>query len=310
MNTTTRHAHTMRLWALSAAILLPVLALPALAGTHPFSAQKPADPTGTVEVVSVEGTIEISGWDQPTVDVTGTIGDKVERVDVTSSANRTTVRVVLPSGSSNWKNDDTAAHLKIRVPQKSQLEVSLVNSDLRVTSVAGNQHLQTVSGDINGDGGGGDLQVNTVSGDVRLVAHNSHNAQFKTVSGDLMISGADGDLQLNTVSGDASLTLGSLTRAHLESVSGDVNVTAGGFAAGGQLDADSVSGDVMVHLRVLPDADIDVQSFSGKINNCFGPKPVEEQYGPGSRLSFRNGKGGGRIHIDTKSGDVTLCGAK
>ena len=310
MNTSTHRTRTTHLRALSVAILLAVLSLPALAGTHPFSAQKPADPTGIVEVVNVEGTIEISGWDQPTVDVTGTIGDKVERVDVTSSANRTTVRVVLSSGNSNWKNDETTARLKIRVPQKSQLEVALVSSDLRVTGVAGSQHLQTVSGDINGDGGSGDLQVNTVSGDVRLVAHNSHNAQFKTVSGDLNISGADGDVQLNSVSGDANLTLGTLTRAHLESVSGDVNVNAGGLAAGGQLDADSVSGDVNVHLTALPDADIDVQSFSGDIHNCFGPKPVEEQYGPGSRLSFRNGKGGGRIHIDTKSGDATLCAAK
>jgi hypothetical protein len=75
----------------------------------------PADPAGTVEVVNVEGSIEISGWDQPSVEVSGNIGDKVERVDVTSSANHTTVRVVLPSGNS-W-DGDSSAHLKIRVPQ-------------------------------------------------------------------------------------------------------------------------------------------------------------------------------------------------
>ncbi len=93
-------------------------------------------------------------------------------------------------------------------------------------------------------------------------------------------------------------------------MSGDVNVTATGLASSGQLDAESVSGDVGVHLGALPDADIDVQTFSGEIHNCFGPKVVEEQYGPGSRLSFRSGKGGGRIHVDTKSGDVTLCASK
>ena len=112
-------------------LLLSSLALPAWAAMRPFSAQKPADPAGTVEVVNVEGSIEISGWDQPTVEVNGTIGEKVERVDVTSSANHTTVRVVLPSGNS-W-NGDSSAHLKIRVPQKSALEVSLVSSDLRVS---------------------------------------------------------------------------------------------------------------------------------------------------------------------------------
>jgi len=143
-----------------------------------------------------------------------------------------------------------------------------------------------------------------------MVARNSHNAQFKSVSGDLVVSGADGDVQLGTVSGDASVSLGTVTRAHLNSVSGDVSINASGLGASGQIDAESVRGDVNVHLGAVPDADIDVQSFSGEIHNCFGPKAVEEQYGPGSRLSFRSGKGGGRVHIDTKSGDVTLCAPK
>jgi DUF4097 and DUF4098 domain-containing protein YvlB len=293
---------------IAAAVMLAGLSLPALAATHNFSAQKSADPAGTVEIVDVEGTIEVSGWDQSMVDVSGTIGDRVERVDVASSANRTTVRVVLPSGSSWIGNSE--AHLKIRVPQKSALEVSLVSADLRVSGVNGNQHLQTVSGDIQGDVGGGDLQVDTVSGDVRLTARNGHSAQIKTVSGDVDVSGTGGEFTLHTVSGDATATLGDLARASLETVSGDVRVSAAALAATGQLDAASVSGDLQVHFSAAPDADIDVQSFSGDIRNCFGPKPVEQEYGPGSRLSFRNGKGGGRVHIDTKSGDVELCAGK
>jgi DUF4097 and DUF4098 domain-containing protein YvlB len=297
-----------RLAAWIAAATLAGLSLPALAATRNFSAQKSADPAGTVEIVNVEGTIEVTGWDQPTVDVSGTIGARVERVDVTSSANRTTVRVVLPNGGS-WTNT-SEAHLKIRVPQKSSLEVSLVSSDLRVSGVNGNQHLQTVSGDIQGDVGAGALQVDTVSGDVHLTAHDGHNAQIKTVSGDVTVSGTDGEFTLQTVSGDATATLGDLARAKLETVSGDITVNAGALAATGQLDADSVSGDLKVHFSATPDADIDVQSFSGDIRNCFGPKAIEQEYGPGSRLNFRSGKGGGRVHIDTKSGDVGLCAGK
>ena len=309
MNNANHLAQPSRPWTLAAVVLLWGLTVPAWASsrTRAFSAQKPADPAGTVEVVNVEGSIEISGWDQATVDVSGTIGEKVERVDVTSSANHTTVRVVLPSGSS-W-GGDRSANLKIRVPRKSALEVSLVSADLRVSGVTGNQHLQTVSGDIAGDASG-DLQVNTVSGDVHLATRNSHNAQIKTVSGDVNVTGADGDIQVNSVSGDVMLSLGTVSRAHFESVSGDVTVTSAALAASGQFEATSVSGDLGVHFTALPDADIDVQTFSGDITNCFGPKPVEQKYGPGSRLNFRNGKGGGHVHIDTKSGDVELCNTK
>lgn len=308
MNAETHSVVPTRLAAWAAAVVLAGLSLPSLAATRDFSAQKPADPAGTVEIINVEGAIEVSGWDQAMVDVSGTIGDKVERVEVTSSANRTTVRVVVPSGGGNWSGGNDA-HLKIRVPRNSALDVSLVSADLRISGVSGNQQLRTVSGNILGDAGG-ELQVNTVSGDVSLTAHDGHHAQFKTVSGDVKVSGTDGDFTLNTVSGDAMVTLGDLTRAQLETVSGDISVVAGTLAAQGQLDATSVSGDLQVRFAVPPDADIEVQTFSGDINNCFGPKPAEEKYAPGSRLNFRSGKGGGRVHIDSKSGDVGLCAGK
>jgi DUF4097 and DUF4098 domain-containing protein YvlB len=309
MSTKTHSTNAAWFAAWAAAAALAGLALPVLAATRDFSAQKPADPAGTVEIVNVEGSIEVTGWNQPMVEVTGKLGTRVERVDVTSNANRTTIRVVIPNGGSNW-HGETAADLKIHVPQNSSLDVSLVSADLRTNGVGGNQHLQTVSGDIQGEVGGGELQVDTVSGDVNLTAHNGHNAQIKSVSGDINLTGTSGDLSLNTVSGDTIATLGDLARAKLESVSGDINVTAGALAAQGQFEATTVSGDLKLHFATQPDADIDVQSFSGEISNCFGPKPVEERYGPGSRLNFRNGKGGGRVHIDSKSGDVALCAGK
>ena len=141
-------------------------------------------------------TIEISGWDQPTVDVTGTIGEQGRACrcyQQRQSHHRARGAAV---GKQLGSDGDSSAHLKIRVPQKSELEVSLVSSDLRVSGVTGNQHLQTVSGDIAGDVGG-DLQISTVSGDVHLATHNSHNTQFKTVSGDVSITGADGTMQVN-----------------------------------------------------------------------------------------------------------------
>jgi hypothetical protein len=299
-------ARSTRPALLAALVLLPCFAAAAFAGTKPFAAKQAADPTGTVEIVNVAGSIDVSGWDQPLVDVSGTIGDKVERVDVTGSANHTTVRVVLPTGNS-W-GGDSSAHLKIKVPHRSSLDVSLVSADLTLSAVDGNQKLQTVSGNISGSAGGS-LQVSTVSGDVRMSTHDDHALQVKSISGDLTVSGADGDVQVKTVSGDAELTLGSLSAAHIETVSGDVQISST-LAATGQFEASSISGDLRVKFTAPPDADIDVQSFSGSISNCFGPKPTEEHYGPGSRLTFRSGKGGGHVRIDTKSGDVSVCTQK
>ena len=306
MKASSLDARSTRLALFAACALLPCLAAPAFASTRPVAAQQAADPTGTVEIINVAGSVEVTGWNEPLVDVSGTMGDKVERVEVSGGGSHTTVRVVLPSGTS-WMGD-SSAHLKIKVPHGSSVEVSLVSADLAVSAIDGNQKLQTVSGDISGTAGG-NLQINTVSGDVRMTTHDDHALQIKTISGDLNVSGADGDVQVKTVSGDAQLTLGSLTSARIESVSGDVLVSST-LAPTGQFDASSISGDLHVKFAAQPDADIDVQSFSGDISNCFGPKPTEEHYGPGSRLNFRSGKGGGKVHLETKSGDVSVCTGK
>ncbi|HKC16374.1 MAG TPA: DUF4097 family beta strand repeat-containing protein [Steroidobacteraceae bacterium] len=299
-------ARSTRLALLAALALLPGFGALAFAATRPVAAQQAADPTGTVEIINVAGSVEVTGWNQPLVDVSGTMGDKVERVEVSGGGNHTTVRVVLPSGTS-WMGD-SSAHLKIKVPHGSSVEVSLVSADLAVSAIDGNQKLQTVSGDISGTSSG-NLQIDTVSGDVRMTTHEDHALRIKTISGDMIVSGADGDVQVKTVSGDTELTLGSLTSARIESVSGDVKVSSA-LAPSGQFDASSISGDLHVKFAAQPDADIDVQSFSGSISNCFGPKPTEEHYGPGSRLNFRSGKGGGKVHLDTKSGDVSVCTVK
>jgi hypothetical protein len=312
MSTNNLSTHSTWFAAFAAAAALAALAMPVQSARSPqrdFSAQKAADPSGTVEIVNVEGSVEVTGWNQPTVDVTGKLGSRVERVDVTSTANHTTIHVVVPKGGSNW-HGETAADLKIKVPQNSSLEVSLVSADLRTNGVGGNQHLQTVSGDIQGDVGSGSLQVDTVSGDVHLAAHNGHNAQIKTVSGDVELDGTGGDFTLNTVSGDTNAKLGDLDHVTFQSISGDLNLEAAALSAQGQLDATTISGEVKLHFKSTPDADINVQSLSGDINSCFGPKPVESQYGPGSRLNFRSGKGGARLQVTSQSGDVAICSGK
>jgi DUF4097 and DUF4098 domain-containing protein YvlB len=169
-----------------------------------------------------------------------------------------------------------------------------------------------VSGDVSGEVGG-DLHFTGVSGDVKLRAPAAKVVEVKTISGDIQIFGgsvdgstAGGEANITTVSGEAKIELPALSHGHFKSVSGDMTVRLG-LAANGQIEGESVSGTLHFDFAKLPDADIDVQSFSGDIDNCFGPKPMEAHYGPGSRLMFKSMDGSGHIRIQTKSGDIALC---
>jgi len=262
-----------------------------------------ADPQGEVEIVNVSGGVEIVGWDRAEVQVSGTIGDNIERVDMTGAGGRTTIHVVSRS-ERRWGSDDEA-RLTVHVPAKSSVRATLVSANLELAGIQGDSALRTVSGNVTGDVGG-NVRADTVSGNVKLAARAATSIEVNTISGDIGLSGGGGEADITTVSGDAKIELGTLHRGRFKSVSGDLYASLA-LDPEGQLEGESVSGTIRVEFAHEPAADIDVQSFSGKIDNCFGPKPAESHYGPGSHLTFKSGESHARVRFETKSGDVRLC---
>jgi hypothetical protein len=268
---------------------------------------RPANPQGEVEIDNVAGMIDVQGWDKPEVAVTGTIGKDVERVEVTGGGNRTSVRVVLPSGQ-HWGMRDGEAHLLVRVPTNSSVSASLVSSDLKIGAVRGALDLRSVSGNITGEGGG-DLRANDVSGDIHFTANAAKRIEAKAISGNIVLTAGNADIEATTVSGDAHLTLGTVSRGRFKTVSGDFSAKLAA-AADAQIDGESVSGDINMEFASEPAADYEVQTLSGDIDNCFGPRPVEPRHGPGKRLTFKTGGTSARVHLTSNSGDVRLCARK
>jgi hypothetical protein len=266
--------------------------------------RRPADPQGEVEIITVLGKVEIDGWDRNEVEVSGTAGDDVERVDVLSEHGRTSIRV-LGRHVHGWGSDE-GPHLVIHVPAKSAVMGSLVSADVKVGGVLGTLSLQTVSGTVTGEARG-DLRVGTVSGAVKLTATAAAKSiEVRTISGDIRLTGGGGRVDVTTVSGTAIVDLGEVIHGRFKTISGELSaaLTLGPDA---QIEGESVSGDMRLQFAGTPSAEFDVQAFSGDIKNCFGPKPVQSQYGQGSRLQFKNGEGHASVRVNSKSGDVQLC---
>jgi len=295
----TRHGAWIPICAL-AALIVPWSLVRA---DRAIQEHRAADPQGEIEIVNVSGTVEVDAWDRSEVEVGGTAGDNVERVDVSSTGNRTLIHVV--SRSAHMWGSGGEAHLVVHVPAKSAVTASLVSADFKVTGILGDVKVQSVSGNVKGDAGG-NVRATTVSGDVRLTAHAAKMIEVKTISGDIQLMGGGGEADVTTVSGSAIIELADVTRGRFKSVSGDMTAELA-LAPDGQIESESVSGDVSLKFAAAPAAEFDVQSFSGDIRNCFGPKPTESHYGPGSRLMFKNGEGRARVRVNTKSGDVRLC---
>jgi DUF4097 and DUF4098 domain-containing protein YvlB len=279
-------------------------ASPASRAGTPIDKRAAADPSGSVEVSNISGTVTVTGWDRSEVEVTGELGKGTERLEFTTSDKVTRIKVILPNHS--YHVDDT--DLVVHVPAASRLTVSTVSADIKVQGVQGAQRLQSVSADVHTVAGSEDVECRTVSGDVTVDGSGKKGMlNITTVSGDATALRTAGEVNANTVSGNLVLGLGETTRSRVRSTSGDLTM-AMRIAADGRLDAESISGDVRLNLVGGVDAEFDLSSFSGEIRNCFGPKAAStSEYAPGKELRFSEGAGSARIRVKTLNGDISIC---
>jgi len=294
-----RTTQTRYLPLFAAAALAAIVTLPGiLHADEPFRESRDADPQGMVEIIGVTDSVDVSGWDQPRVELTAQ-GDVGDRIHFSAREGRTVIDV-RPGGGK--------PQLSIHVPSKSTLSITLVNGNISVHGVAGDANLRSVSGNIGGDVGG-NLRVNTATGTIHISAPGAKMIEAKTIDGDIHLTGSPSEVEVVTVSGNVKLELGALSRGRFKSISGNV-AAALSLAPDADLDGESVSGNLRFDFPTAPAAQFDLQSFSGTIDNCFGPKPERAHYGPGSRLEFKSGDGGAHVRIETKSGDVHLCAGR
>lgn len=265
-----------------------------------------ADPNGTVSVSNISGSVTVEGWTRDQVEVTGELGSGVKEliVEQKRGGKETMIKVKVPRFGA--RNAD--AKLVIRVPQNSGLEISTVSANIDVKSVRGEQELQSVSGDVTTTSYGADIELGSVSGDITVSGDGSMGeVDLGSVSGDIHAINLGGELSGGSVSGDVEIEQGLYRKASLESTSGKIAFYAG-LAEGGSLSAESVNGSVDLKFSGTVDAEFEVETFNGKIKNCFGPKAERSSdYAPGWELRFTEGAGKGRVSVDTLNGSVRIC---
>jgi len=254
-------------------ILLSLVLTPALAD-RPVNETVPAESDGEVSIELIAGSIRVIGWDRAEVQVSGTVGDDVEEVEVSSSGGRVSIEVELPDrdrGSNGRRSfNDADAELEIRVPAGSRVEVEAISADVEIKQVRGAVDIECISGDVRVEGAMREAQVATVSGDIVVVSDEPLR---------------DGDF---------------------ESVSGDIELRAA-LAPGGDFSLESVSGNVTLRLPANTSAEFDVETFSGKILNEFGPEAERSsEYTPEQELEFTTGGGDASVEVESFSGRIEL----
>jgi DUF4097 and DUF4098 domain-containing protein YvlB len=288
------------------AVLLIACALPltAFAGSNSVERKVAADANGEVTISNVAGTIDVRGWDRNEVQVTGHLGEGVERLDVETTGGRTVIKVVLPRGNTHEGDAD----IEVSVPRNSSVEVSAVSADVSSRGVLGTQRLKSVSGEVTADIAGDESEVRSVSGDVTVRGTGKPlRLRVSSVSGNLDLTNTAGSIDMVTVSGDARVQMGESSDVRGRTTSGSLEVR-GTLTRDGRVDVEGVSGDILLRLTAPGGLSTEIESFSGDIEGCLaGNVERVSKYGPGTRLNIRTVESGARVRAKTLSGDIDIC---
>jgi len=166
-----------------------------------------------------------------------------------------------------------------------------VTGELRLDRILGSVTVATQSGSISADSIQRGLTANTASGEVTAVGIEGGRVECKSVSGDVKAERiglqAPLDITVESVSGDVTLKEASGNIA-LKAVSGDVTTAA---IKTTRLQAQTVSGDVEVHL---------VEAFSGtmQVNTVSGDVEIALVEGSNVRTSLSTTSGELRCDYD------------
>lgn len=213
-----------------------------------------------------------------------------------------------------------SANLVIRVPAGKRVSVNLgagrmesagvtgdldldaASADITVRGHTGQLGLDTGSGDVSVTNVEGDLNVDTGSGAVSLADIRADDLSIDTGSGDVTGRGLRAaDLNVDTGSGTIELSGVEASVIGLDTGSGDIRLALAGGVT--ELDVDTGSGAVVLTVQDGFSAALRIETSSGDIETEV---PVQVTRRGRGELVGIIGSGGGRVTIETGSGDVTI----
>ncbi len=210
--------------------LLAALAIPcALAAAdnryhEDFHQSFPQTSGGTLTVQNFNGSVDVTGWDQNTIDISGTkYADRQEdlaalKIDAVKSGNGVRVRTVGPEG----KHGNMGVKYVIRVPRNTTLEsIKSSNGFLNVSNVNGKAELRTANGSLHIADVSGSIKAATSNGAINVRLRNASDGtpvSVATSNGSVEVdidSGSVPALAAATTNGSITLKLPAAARANL-----------------------------------------------------------------------------------------------
>ena len=266
-------------------------------------------PSGRIDAESFNGAIEIAGWDQNKVEITGTkYGSTEERrdavkIDVHNTPNSVEIRAVKPSSFQG----NMGARFTMHVPRGAAIgRVDTSNGDIKVRDVSTAAHLTTSNGPITVANVGGDVDAHSSNGALSAEAIGG-GATLKTSNGHVRAEGIGGPLEAETTNSGISVRLDKApaSATKLKTMNGSIELTLGS-APKGDIRAETMNSGITLRLPDNTGAHVVADTSNGSISSDFSvaAKPGEDE--EKTHLDGTIGSGGPTITLTTGNGAIRI----
>jgi len=261
---------------------------------------------GSFSVESFNGAVEISGWDQDTVDVSGTkYGPSQEaaddlKIDVQNSPDEVSIRAVRPSDRRN----NEGARFTVKIPRTAVLQrITTSNGSIRTLDGKGPARLRTSNGSI---------RVQDLAGNVDATTSNA-SVELTNVDGDATVHSSNGHIQTERLRGslDATTSNASITAAvgdsnrpvRLDTSNGSVDLTLPAHFAS-DVHVNSSNSSITVHAPDQPNARLSAHTSNSSIASDYEIR-TQGSFNK-NQMEGTLGNGGALIDLGTSNGSIRL----
>lgn len=274
-----------------------------------FHYSYPQTAGGRLSVENFNGSVEITGWDQNTVDVSGTKYAESQqllneiKIEASSSGNMVHLKTAHP----DRRHGNMGAKYIIRVPRRTELgDIASSNGSIKIDDVEGNSRLTTSNGSVHLAKVRGNVDGHTSNGGVELVDVLG-NVSFQTSNGSIHAANVEGAFEASTSNGGIHVHLRDTQGGHA------IKLSSSNGAIDLQLDsprqndviASTSNGSITVRLPGSVNASVNASTNSGgSVRSDFDILMHGEI--SKHRIEGTIGGGGPRIDLSTSNGNIHL----
>jgi DUF4097 and DUF4098 domain-containing protein YvlB len=275
-----------------------------------FHSMHALDSGGTVTIETFNGSIDLRGWEQNSVEVNGTKSASAKsaldaiKIEVDSTPGSVRIRAVRPPDF--YRN--MGVRFSIRVPRKARLElISSSNGKIQVEDVEGNARLHTSNGGVRISRIKGEVEARTSNGSIEAEDVDG-NVNLHTSNGAIRAETSHGTFEGTTKNGSITARLNDPSTTwpvRAESSNGHIDLTLEAQQLP-EVRAMTSNSSILLRLPASASARVRAVTSHSSVTSDFGGLETGNDRRRHSDLRGTIGSGGPLIDLSSTNGSIKI----